>query len=488
MAGNETIFQVIEGGLSTAPSHLRFQSAWVTDTRLMGVVVMCIHWQGEDPLVQLHQYFYFDCEELGFDRFDYMEGPMSGDIGDLEASFVGGLGGSKKSISQRQAAFLLGKYVAFNRKHDIPLPAPTGRYMWITEDEDSLPPLSSDEQKALMARMCIRTETANSLANYYLMRACGKDMEAVRFLSANKGPAGDEDGGRIAGDPFAGFPAGDEEGGQIAGDPFGGYPAGDEDGGQIAGDPFVGFPAGDEEDGRIAGDPFAGFPAGVFYGNKVRPADTSADTALRAGGGRAPRDSRRPGPAARDAAGVPAGRYICESIIEVEGTYHYIVSSLELVNGKVESCKRTSAMKLTEMEAYLILNHSEFVTVFNFEGNPASFRPGITPLSRRAMVTEEHDGRTFMIYHQNNEHVDKDEYFLYNDLLGLYHIGDNGELIVASPTLESIRRMELDIQFSRVQNMIESQGSFEFNEPVVMQYLESDFPSFLDFMEAIQDE
>ena len=67
---NRPKFTVIQGGLAAANRKNTFVSAYVTDTRLMGVLAVYAHWQVEVPasgdrLPDIHQFFYIDCEEAG---------------------------------------------------------------------------------------------------------------------------------------------------------------------------------------------------------------------------------------------------------------------------------------------------------------------------------------------------------------------------------------------------------------------------------------
>ena len=52
-------------------SRKEFISAYVTDTRLMGVTGMYVHWAlpENSHMTHLHQFFYFDAEECGFDTY-----------------------------------------------------------------------------------------------------------------------------------------------------------------------------------------------------------------------------------------------------------------------------------------------------------------------------------------------------------------------------------------------------------------------------------
>ena len=118
----DTPFRVIKGGLDGSPYEkseeqkpYTFQDAWVTDTRLMGVNAMCIHWK--DRLdSDVHQFFYFDAIDTGFERFQEITGNDEKAIRDAEVSFAGGLGGRKIDISETEALYLIHAFQLVNKK------------------------------------------------------------------------------------------------------------------------------------------------------------------------------------------------------------------------------------------------------------------------------------------------------------------------------------------------------------------------------------
>ena len=70
-------FKVLEGGMArtATPLYQTFHSAWITNTRLMGVICLCIRWTGDSPRSgDLYQFFYFEAEGQGFDRFEWHDG------------------------------------------------------------------------------------------------------------------------------------------------------------------------------------------------------------------------------------------------------------------------------------------------------------------------------------------------------------------------------------------------------------------------------
>ena len=71
-------FKVIVGGLSMPDKIIsrRFLSSFVTNTRFMGVVGLYINWEIEtrDGFLSMHQYFYYDAEEFGFETYKAIYG------------------------------------------------------------------------------------------------------------------------------------------------------------------------------------------------------------------------------------------------------------------------------------------------------------------------------------------------------------------------------------------------------------------------------
>ena len=91
-------FTLIEGGLncSIPQAHKRFVSAYVTNTRLMGVLAVYAHWAVKDG-GDIHQFFYIDCEETGLETCTVYRGDWNQEMQMAEQALVGGLGASAGS-------------------------------------------------------------------------------------------------------------------------------------------------------------------------------------------------------------------------------------------------------------------------------------------------------------------------------------------------------------------------------------------------------
>ena len=102
------------------------------------------------------------------------------------------------------------------------------------------------------------------------------------------------------------------------------------------------------------------------------------------------------------------------------------------------------------------------------------------------MVTKHDTGILYMIFHPNNKHVAKKEYRLNEDVLGMYFVSDSGQLISASYSLEEIRQLEIDLGTSSFGRKLIPTAKYEFQEPVLYEFIQSGFEDFELFVDAIK--
>lgn len=182
------MFKVIDGGLleSSANSRKKFIKAFITNTRLMGVVGITIHWKLIDNSsnTEFWQCFYLDAEEYGFDSYESVVGPEDRETEmralSLSDRLMGGLGGKPVEISEREARSLVQDYVYMNVKKEIAIPD-EAEVDFIMRPEITL---SLQERKDLMDKQCEEITGDYQLVNYFIMRCVGQDFEAARYLTA----------------------------------------------------------------------------------------------------------------------------------------------------------------------------------------------------------------------------------------------------------------------------------------------------------------
>lgn len=388
---NKSDFKVLRGGLldTAITSRKDFVSAYVTNTRLMGVIGMHIHFKLPDNeiLDDFHQFFYFDAEEYGFETYKSVLGNDTDKIKEIEGSLIGGLGGEKIPLQFEEAKALLHEYVLYNVTKNLPLPEGLAEYRFLLE-KDAV--LSEPERYILQGKQCVKLESEYELVNYFLMRCFGKDFTGAAYLAAP----------------------------------------------------------------NVVQDFFPEFKMATFLKNniKVDPDDNS---------------------------------YVSESLTEFDSKYYMAVTSIKVNHMKVCECEKISAFQISNTEAAMLLARPEYITVYDVTEDMSGFGRTATDLTANAMITKYDSGTLYMMFHPNNKHVNKQEYRLNEDVLGLYFLSDNGQLICASYSIDDVLQLEWDLVRSPYRKRITPLDKYQFQEAVLYEFIQSGFPYFEEFVAAI---
>lgn len=393
--------RLIKGGLvEKEQAEKRFVAATITDTRLMGATAMYVHWHllSCPDAENLHQFFYFDDEEFGLETYRSVWGEDEDEVLVMEQALMGGLGGKKKDLTEKQARYLVCKYAAWNIQHALPLPEGESEYAFILDEP---PALSAEEKKSLNAKLCTPLKSDYHVINYYLMRCFGRDDEGASFLFQK--------------DPYA-----------------------------LTSKP---------------GSMLGWVPnkvAATFCRNTIEEADDLS--------------------------------YLCESLIETDKKYTIVVTRLRVLDLKITDCQLISTMDVSPAEAAMMLSRPEYVSVYEIIVDPEEFDEKSWDLSISTMVTIHDNGKLFLSFNANNNHVNKQVFRLSDDVFGLYYVSDYGQLILSASTLKNIQSMESKILKSPLGHILIPGSKFEFKEPVLYEFIQSDFDDFDEFVEYLNPE
>lgn len=183
-------FYVIKGGLQkkAQTASYRLISAWITDTRLMGVCCIKAHWLAEagDDTFEMFQFFYFDWQEYGLETYERFLGEpdleMLEAVETVEHSLAAGLGGKKNLITERELRFLVQSFAEFNAKRGIPMPQKSSEFDFLLKPQLNL---SDEEQHSLICKECTKISSPMQVMNYFLMRCFARDFEGAKLLTKN---------------------------------------------------------------------------------------------------------------------------------------------------------------------------------------------------------------------------------------------------------------------------------------------------------------
>ncbi|MDR3243020.1 MAG: hypothetical protein LBT34_03740 [Clostridiales Family XIII bacterium] len=183
--------KVIRGGLSSTvqKSEKNFISAFVTNTRLMGVLVIYLRWMVKEGGFDsnLHQFFYVSTDDCGIESYRGVLGDDGEDFIDAEQSMLGGLGGDKIELTETEAVLIVQQYAEQTLSRGFLLPDGNEEYGFLLSANVRAKP---DEEASLFRKTCAPITSNEQAINYFLMRYFAHDEKAVEYLSARPIPMG----------------------------------------------------------------------------------------------------------------------------------------------------------------------------------------------------------------------------------------------------------------------------------------------------------
>ena len=487
--------KVIRGGKAMKPGSRgrQFISGYVTDTRLMGVIGMELRWDviSDARVKTLNQIFYLDAEEFGLESYTEAFGDNPEAIRVERNRLIGALGGNVVPVTEAEARFILQSYVRINKKYRQSLPAGYEKYKFLLSP---LQQLSAEEYRSLFARVSGKVESANFVLNYYLMRTFARDRRGIAFLtegaeeitSSNAFPGAFSDTFRDA------FP------GALPGASPGAFPAAQSENGktdrQSQEHVFPGtFPAAQSMPGVSAVSSPADYasPAGlaalpaceeeIFLTADYQPVCPPCDIYTNSSPATMCRNTIEP-------TGDPADNtFLCESVVEYGNRYHIIVSEIQLnaAHNRVVSAKKCSSLRITSTEAAMIMNCSEFITVYDVAGDNEMFLDAFYAYVETFTETSYDTGRLYIDFFDTNDHVGKPEYRMNDDIRAMYYLTDFNQLLVVAYSYEAVFEAELHLTLAMMPNYMRVSKKYEFREPIIYEFIKSNYEDFHEFLSEL---
>lgn len=412
------VFKVIEGGLmeNVIGSKKKLVSAEITNSRLMGVLVMYLNWEMPENthLKNLHQVFYFDVEENGLESYSSIIGtfddPKLDLVEELLDARTGGLGSEFKPITEKEARYILQYYYEYNEKNGLPIPPEYPEFAFVL---DTPIHMDIEERESLMLKQCVRIESPYQAINYFIMRVVAHDFIGARFLLKN----------------------------------------------------------------TIKTNIWSEYKQGTLLRNSIKEIESETS----------PKYQKNPDSDDAFSTFSTLKTYQTESLVEVDGSYYLLVSTLGLDSTKITSFEKQSAFVLTASEVALMLKRQEYVNVLDIRVGAPPLTKSLTPLTKHSNVTDYESGTLYMVFEPNNNHVKKQVYLLNDDLVGLYYQVYDSQLIISSFSEEGIKILEENLQNSDYGKNLMPVSKYQFTEPIILDFIQSGYEDFEDFVDIISE-
>ncbi|MCT4604981.1 MAG: hypothetical protein N4A64_02590 [Marinisporobacter sp.] len=381
-------FKVIKGTKYEDTSlEYDFLKAYVTNTRLMGVIGLWIKWERKDGKI-FHQFFHLDAEEYGLDDYESIYGEDLIEIEKIKGRMMGGLGGRFVPVNERETKYLIKSYVKKNEIRNESLPEPQWEYEFLIKNEVYL---SEEEKLDLWEKTCENIVSPFQLINYYIMRCVGEDGEAADYLSSK------------------------------------------------------------HIDYEVVNRP------STFLKNTIEMNEYSEGIS-----------------------------YLTESLIESDKKYKVVVSEIKLKeseNGlKVEDAQIKSVMKITSTEAAFALMRKEYLLVYHVKDMGKLIKL-FSKEKIHAMKNSYELGYLYTEFYPTNDHVNRQTYYLNEDVYGVYYITTGDQLIVAAYDERNIEEMQNYFMESKFGQVLELEERIDLDHSLLYEFIHSDKDNIFDFLD-----
>ena len=136
----------------------------------------------------------------------------------------------------------------------------------------------------------------------------------------------------------------------------------------------------------------------------------------------------------------------------------------------------------------MMLARPEFITIYDIFIGPEEFNKHLSELTINTLLTVHENGRLFLAFNKNNNHVNKRVFRLSEDVHGLYYVTDYGQLLLSAYSITAIHSLEKEVRKSSLDRYLSPTAKYEFKEPILYEFVQSDFEDFNDFIDFIKDE
>ena len=124
--------------------------------------------------------------------------------------------------------------------------------------------------------------------------------------------------------------------------------------------------------------------------------------------------------------------FFCESLIEYAGRYQLVTSTITLnaAETRVASVALRSDFRITGAEAAMLMNRSEFITVYEVLDYSEEFLDTFAAFASVFTETAYENGKLYIDFNETNAHVGQPVYMINNDIHAMYYLTDYGQIII----------------------------------------------------------
>jgi len=177
--------------------------------------------------------------------------------------------------------------------------------------------------------------------------------------------------------------------------------------------------------------------------------------------------------------------YNAESLIDLDKGYQLVISKIGVKQTekgpKVIYAEVTNKMKISSIEATFQLKKSEYILIYSVD----ELIEVVEILDRdkpNAMQNIHETGFLYTEFNPDNDHVKNSIYYLNGDIFAVYFITTQNQLAVSTFSEENLTELKKYFQGKDFKGMIELEGEFKTETPILYEFVHSGYEDFFDFL------
>lgn len=180
------------------------------------------------------------------------------------------------------------------------------------------------------------------------------------------------------------------------------------------------------------------------------------------------------------------GYYLCQSIVSVKNQYYICRTNITVEDRKVTDLDPIDCFPISDQEAAMILSTKEYISFYKLSPNYQDIESMNFEIPVNSTCHEHLNGDLFLMYKNNNRHVDSEVFWLKNDIYGAYFINTIGQFIISAPTKSYAIRLQAIFEQSSMRQYMELAGMYEFQNQILYDYIDGPFDDFESFIKIYE--
>ncbi|SCZ07421.1 hypothetical protein [Alkaliphilus peptidifermentans] len=182
--------------------------------------------------------------------------------------------------------------------------------------------------------------------------------------------------------------------------------------------------------------------------------------------------------------------YITKSIVDRNDNYHIIHSQITINEDKltIVNAEVIKVISVSPEEVAYEIKSPEYIKVYKTLQHTEKFLSSLEHLNKMAIKYEFPQGKMFVEFRSNNEHVKRKNFFIGADILAIYFLNHFNQFIVCYYHEEDFKIIEKNLMTIPTRRTLENLKEYQLKGSIIYEYAEVKKIDFIEYIKKIIEE